>query len=861
VVGLVLVCHSAKLAEGVVELAAQMGGEGLRIGVAGGLDQPGDPLGTDAVRVARAIDDAWSEDGVLVLMDLGSAVLSAEMALDLLAEERRDRILLSEAPLAEGAVAAAVAAGLGDSLQDVAREALGALAAKSAHISAPAAHVRPDGELGRGSAPAEASQASTVRITVGNTLGLHLRPAALLVRTAAGFDADVALTDLTTGRGPVNARSLNAVATLGVRCGGDILVRASGPQAEAALVAIERLADDNWGDAPEAGSRRAAGDPAGRPGPPAGGAEPAPPPASGSVLRGLPASPGVAVAAARLLGPPTVDVRESRAGDGEAQWVALRQALSAVGDDIRRARDSTAARAGAREAAIFDAHLLFLEDGELLGPARAGIFGEGKSAARAWGDAVEAAAAAWEALPDEYLRARAVDLHSVGDQVLSHLLDVRADVQPGASFARGGATILLAPDLTAAMVAGLDSSVVAGVACAFGGPTAHGAILARSLGIPAVVGVGRALLGVADGTLLALDGEAGTVTVDPPPATLRALEDRRAGRAREEAASRAEAHLAAVTRDGVAVRVEANIAGPQDVAAAVADGADGVGLLRTELQFVEAEQVPGEDAQEKAYRAVAEALGGRPLTVRTLDVGADKPLAYLPREREQNPNLGLRGIRLGLRRPELLLCQLRAVLRVAADHPVRIMFPMVATVDEVRRARDVLDEARASLAAEGIAVPARIEVGIMVEVPAAALMVEAFVPQVDFFSLGTNDLAQYVLAADRGNPEVAALADALHPAVLRLIDRVVRVAAEGGRGVAVCGEVAGDPLAIPVLLGLGIVELSMGAARIPRAKQAVRATHVTAARGLAEKALAAASAGEVRQLAAAALAGAAGVQA
>jgi phosphoenolpyruvate-protein kinase (PTS system EI component) len=273
-----------------------------------------------------------------------------------------------------------------------------------------------------------------------------------------------------------------------------------------------------------------------------------------------------------------------------------------------------------------------------------------------------------------------------------------------------------------------------------------------------------------------------------------------------------------------------------------------VGLLRTEFLFLQADHLPGEDEQEKAYRAVAEGLGGRPLTLRTLDVGADKQLPYLPLEWEQNPALGLRGIRLGLSHPELLKAQLRAALRVAADHPVRVMFPMVATVGEVRRARELLDEARVSLTVEGASVPERIEVGIMVEVPAAALMVEAFVPYVDFFSLGTNDLAQYVLAADRGNAEVAALADALHPAVLRLIDRVARAATEGGRSVAVCGEVAGDPLAIPLLLGLGVTELSTAAARIPLAKQAVRATDLGAARRLAAGALAAESAAAVREL-------------
>lgn len=854
-VGLVLVCHSAKLAEGVAELAAQMGGESLRIGVAGGLDQLGNPLGTDAARVARAIEDVWSEDGVLVLMDLGSAVLSAELALDLLPEGKRDRLLLTEAPLVEGAVAAAVAAGLGDSLEKVAAEARRALAAKAAHLAPQAALAPPRGTplAEEGTARAGAAQAArgpTLRLTVENASGLHARPAAMLVRTAAGFDADVTISNVTADQGPASARSLNAVATLGVRHGDEILVRASGPQAEEALAAIRRLADDDFGDPQEARPQAGADVQGGRSLPVEAGAAPlsGPPPAPGSVLTGLPASPGVAIGEARRLRATPIEAPDGASEDREADWAALERALIATAGDIRRSRASVAGRASDYDAAIFDAHLLFLEDEALLGPAREGVMRDGKNAARAWADAVAAAAAAWQALDDPYQRARAGDLRSVGDQVLRHLLDLSADVGPGgASLDRGAAGIVVAPDLTPAEAAGLDPARVLGVACAFGGPTSHGAILARSLGIPAVMGAGRALLGVAEGTLLALDGEAATVTVDPPAATVQAIEDRRSRWVRDEAEAQSKARGPAVTQDGVVVHVAANVAGPEDVRAAVSGGADGVGLLRTEFLFLEAEHLPGKDEQERAYRAVAEGLGGRPLTLRTLDVGADKQLPYLRLEHEQNPNLGLRGIRLGLCHPELLISQLCAALRVAADHPVRVMFPMVATVDEVRRAREVLDEARASLTAKGASVPERIEVGIMVEVPAAALMVEAFVPHVDFFSLGTNDLAQYVFAADRGNAEVAALADGLHPAVLRLIDRVARAAAEGGRSVAVCGEVAGDPLAIPVLLGLGIAELSMAAARIPAAKQVVRATDIAAARQLAGEALAAQSAAEVRQ--------------
>ncbi len=864
-VGLVLVSHSAQLADGVAELAAQMAGPDVRIGAAGGMDEPGGALGTDASRVVRAIDEVWSQDGVLVLMDLGSAVLSAELAVDLLDERRRGRVLLTQAPLVEGAVAAAVAAGIGEPLQKVAAAALGGLAAKAAHLSPAAAEAggaqpataggaadvdaearRAGGDAGRRGAPPE-----TLRVTVLNRLGLHARPAALLVRTAGGFDADVTVADATSGRGPVSARSLNAVATLGARRGDDLVVIASGPQASQALAAIGRLADGAFGEPEDHGpqgaqplpGRRAdaAATDAGGDAAPARGA-----PAAGTVLAGIPASPGAAIGPARRLARRAVPVPDAPAGDPHAEWAALKGALEATAADVLRTRASVAGRAGAQDAAIFDAHLLFLEDEALLAPAREGVFERGDTAARAWDTAVAAAAEAWDALEDPYQRARVTDLRNVGDQVLDHLLGT------GSATSTAGPGVVIASDLSPSHVAGLDRSMITAVACALGGPTSHAAILARALGLPAVVGAGAGLLAVAEGTLLAVDGDAGTVTVEPTSDVVAATDRRRQAQTREAAAAQAAAARAAVTRDGVTVRVEANVGGADEARAAVASGADGVGLLRTEFLFLEADAAPDEDEQAAAYAAVAAALQGRPLTIRTLDAGADKPLAYLPMPPESNPYLGVRGLRLGLVHPGQLLCQLRAALRTSADYPVRVMFPMVATAEEVRRARELVDQARASLAGRGVAVPARLEVGIMLEIPSAALIAEKLAPLVDFFSVGTNDLTQYTLAAERGNAGVAALADPLHPAVLQLIDRAAQAAAAAGRSIAVCGEVAGDRMAVPLLIGLGVRELSMNPAAIPTAKQAVRATAASAARQLAREALELESAAAVRELLAAA---------
>jgi phosphocarrier protein FPr len=832
VIGIVLVSHSAKVAEGVAELAREMGGADVRLEPVGGLDMPDGPMGTDAVLVMRAIERVWSDDGVLVLMDLGSAVLSAEMALDMLPTDRRARIMLCEAPFVEGAVAAAVAARLGRSLPEVAEEARGGLGPKAAHLGTPAPS--PADSVSAPDAGEAAGPHTSVRLSVENPLGLHARPAARFVQTAGRFDADVRVTNRTTGAGPANARSLNAVATLGVRQGHQIEVVALGPEAQAAIDAIEALAAERFGDDVESQvSAAAVGD--------AGAAEAQDFVAVDGLLSGLPASPGVAVGPARHLRPPDIEVPTGPAGEPKEEWAALEAAIDATRVEISATRATVAARADEQSAAIFDAHLLFLEDEELIAPARSVILDGGRGAGQAWKEAVDRVAETWRALDDPYLRERAADVEAVGAQVLANLLG-GASARP--SVAGGG--VLIAADLTPADTAGLDPAVVVGIATALGGPTSHSAILARSLGIPAVVGLGRGVLEIAEGATVIVDGEAGTVRPDPDPAHVAEAERRAASFRASEAAARAEATRPATTRDGTSIEVLANVGQPADVEAALDAGAEGVGLLRTEFLFIGRDAMPSEQEQEAAYRGIAEPLGGRPLIVRTLDVGGDKPLPYLPLPPEANPFLGLRGLRLGLARPDVLRTQLRAILRVAADHPVKVMFPMVTSLAELRAARALVEEARHEVEGAGGRVPSNLEVGIMVEVPAAALAAEVFAPDVDFFSIGTNDLTQYTLAAERGNERVAGFADALHPAVLRLIRITARGAASHGRMVGVCGEIAGDPVAVPILVGLGVRELSAAPPAVPRVKRAVRETDLGSAQALADRAIALDSAEAVR---------------
>jgi multiphosphoryl transfer protein len=831
VVGLVIVSHSAALAAGVRELAAEMAGPDVKIELAGGLAEEG-ALGTDAVRVSEAIARADSGDGVLVLMDLGSAVLSAETALDLLAPEERERALLCEAPLVEGAVAAAVAARLGRPLGEVATEARGGLQGKAAQLGA---------EEPAAAAPAEAPavEGLTLRLQIRNPLGLHARPAARFVQTAAAFDADVEVTNLTSGRGPAGGRSLNGIATLGIRQGNEILVTARGPQAEQALAALSELAGRDFDE--QAGPMQGLTPQGSVPttvdwDSPRSGTVPASPTAACGehALAGLSGAPGIASGPARHFKAPEPEIPTGPAGDPQAEWEALTRAREQVRAEIRATRDSVAARAGEYSAAIFDAHLLFLDDEALLAPARRAIFEQSENAAQAWYEAAAAVAADYRALDDEYMQARAEDLTGVAKQVVAALTG-------GGAATLSGAGVVVAPELTPADTASLDRALVLGIATAAGGPTSHSAILARSLGIPAAVGLGEALLDVPEGTELLLDGDAGTVEVEPADELVADYERRAAERERSARQARAAAAEPAVTLDGRRIEVVANIGSPEDVPAAIENGAEGVGLLRSEFLFLDRDSMPSEDEQYEAYTLIAKGLEGRPLILRTLDVGADKPLPYLPQRPEANPFLGVRGIRLALEQPELLETQLRAALRTAADHPLKVMFPMVATLDEYRRARAVLDDVRAGTSVE-------LEVGVMIEVPAAALAAERFAPEVDFFSLGTNDLTQYTMAAERGNAAVAGLADGLHPAVLRLIQSVAEAANRHGVWAGVCGELASDPEAVPVLVGLGITELSANAPAIPAVKQAVREVDTEIARDLAEDALELFSAAGVRAL-------------
>jgi multiphosphoryl transfer protein len=845
VVGIVVVSHSEELANGVVTLAREMAGEELALEAAGGIEEPG-VLGTDANRVRGAIERAMSKDGVLVLMDLGSALMSAEFAIEMLADGAGP-IRLSEAPLVEGTVAAAVAAGGGATLEEVAAQARGALAMKASQLGAgddPAADAADppaaaDTAADAADAPAGVAGAETdpvrppdahATLVMRNEIGLHARPAARLIELARSFDADVRVAK--ADGEPVSARSLTNVVALGARLGDELKVTATGPEASAAIEALRSLADEGFGDGVSARPPASAA-----PAPRGPAAASVSAPSAGDVLTGVSASPGLAAGAARHLHGATGPPPDRQAESPEREHERLQQGLQCARRAIANDREAVAGRAGEAEAEIFDAHLALLNDEAILGPAGEAI-DAGATAEHAWHDAAERVAARYRALQDPLLSERATDVLDIGRRVVDALQG-----EQDSTFDQAG--IVIVGELTPADAAALDPALVRGIAAAHGAVTAHAAILARALGLPAVVGLGEGVLAIAEGTPVLLDADAATLQVQPPDDVLREAERRRERDARRRAAAREGAHEPGATRDGARVQMFANLGSAGEAAQAVELGAEGVGLLRTEFLFLDRAELPDEEEQAETLRQVARGLNGRPFVVRTLDAGADKPLPALQMPAEANPFLGVRGIRLALQRRDVLATQFRAILRVAAEYPLKAMLPMVATLQEVRAARAVLAQARAET---GIA--AALQLGIMVEVPAAALTAARLAEHVDFFSLGTNDLTQYTMAADRGDERLAPLLAGPQPAVLRLVQATVEAAAARGRRVGVCGELAGDPAAAVLLVGLGVTELSMAPALIAEAKAALRGVDLTQAGAAAQAALEARDADAARALAA-----------
>lgn len=537
-------------------------------------------------------------------------------------------------------------------------------------------------------------------------------------------------------------------------------------------------------------------------------------------LQGISAGSGVAVGPVHQFRKQELRVERTAIMDPELELERLDAALTQARHDLETLAKKTARGLGEKEAEVFQAHLLFLVDPALVGEVRARIQAELVSAAWAFRRVGAELANTLASLPNEYLKERAADVRDVADRVVRILLAADDESLIGLQ----DPVVIVAPDLTPSETAQLDRRLILGFATEDGGPTSHTAIMARTLGIPAIVGLGSLPCLLNNGDLVALDGNTGELVIRPDVATLADFRERErlhrlhSERLLEQAGNRA------VTADGCTVEVGANIGVPGEAAEALRWGAEGIGLLRTEFLYLDRDTLPTEEDQYRAYRAVLETMGPeRPVTIRTLDIGGDKHLEALPIPAEENPFLGVRGIRVCLAHPELLKTQLRALLRAAVHGQLRIMYPMIQSLHELQAANTMLEAARRELNSEGHD-QGNLEVGIMVEVPAAAVIADLLAPHVDFFSIGTNDLIQYTLAVDRLNERVSHLYEPFHPAVLRLIHQVCSAGRRSGKWVGMCGEMAGDAMVAPVLLGFGLSEWSMSASKIPAVKEALRRT-------------------------------------
>nr|WP_269141255.1 phosphoenolpyruvate--protein phosphotransferase [Sphingomonas sp. IC-56] len=650
--------------------------------------------------------------------------------------------------------------------------------------------------------------------------GIHARPAARIRDAVTCYRAEVSIAKASQ---TASVRSPVGLLALGIRFGDEITLSAQGEQAEDAVATLAALIESGMGEK---------------------GHAPAPVttltakqaltalPTDGK-LPGVTAAPGLSVGHARRfkLAEIEVDPAATSVEEEQARLDAARSTLAA-----RLEREVQHAHGPQR--AIVEAHRAMLDDAGLLGAAAAAIRG-GASAGHGWREAIRPQAEALRASGDARLAERADDLLDLERRILLILAG-----REEAPLALPPQTILLAQDLLPSQLMALDPANVVGICVERGGPTSHVAILAASMGLPTLVALGPVLGQIEEGTALILDAGAAQLHVAPDAKALDAAQQTVAERAARRAAAQAAADKTCHMADGTRIEVFANLGSRADAELAVANGAEGSGLLRTEFLFLDRDTAPSVDEQAADYQAIADVLAGRPLIVRLLDIGGDKPAPYLPIPTEENPALGLRGIRVGFAHPQLLEDQIRAILKVQPIGQCRIMVPMVACVDELRRVRTVLDRLRAEMGITDI-----VELGVMVETPAAAVTADLLAAEADFLSIGTNDLTQYALAMDRGNAAVAGAIDGLHPAVLRMIGETARGANRHGRWTGVCGGLASDPLAVPILIGLGVTELSATPAIVPEIKALVSSLTFEDTRALAVAALACATAADVRKLA------------
>ena len=824
--GIVIVSHHPDLAQGLKELAMQMVSEDVPIALAAGIDDPDDPIGTDAMKILQAIEEVYSDDGVIVFMDLGSAILSTDMALEFLEEDQRKNVYLSAAPIVEGVLSAVTQAAAGASVQSVLEEAENALTQKRAALDvdkAPGNESETAQEANGVSIPAGATQ---IELTIANSMGLHARPAARLVGAANRYSSEIYIQNETKGKSAASAKSINQVLLQEIRQGDTISLWFDGEDKDDAFDEIKRLSENHFGEKESSHTADKQKTDTSEPDEHKDADE-------DGAWNGTVISPGMAIGPA--ISPVNLepDISKESSSSPDEEWMNLKEAINAIKHELNDQKEKLK-RHDAEASEIFDVHLLLIEDSELLDSVHKSISNENVSVAYAWKHEVDKVIKSYSNMKESLLRERADDLREVSGRVLYNLLDIpwRKISAPDTP------SVLVIEELLPSDIEQLKSQEIVGVAAAKGSPTSHASILLRSTGIPSIVALGTTVIErVENGDDVVLDAEHNRFYPQPAQKKLKELSEQ--NRRWKERAQLADEHRKepAVTADGTRLTVCANIIRSEEAQSAVEKGAEGVGLFRTEYLFLNRDEPPDLEMQRKHYRTALEHLGNnQTLTIRTMDIGGDKKVAYLNQLDEQNPNLGWRGIRYHLDHPDLLRTQLKAIALAAHDtgHPVQVMFPMVTSISEYKKACSFLSEAVADIPNYKDDL---ISTGIMVEIPSAAVLIEKILAHVDFISIGTNDLVQYTLAADRNNEKVQAIANPLHPAFLTLLSKVINAAEKSGTPAAMCGEMAGNPQMTPLLAGLGLREFSMGAGRIPEFKRLSRNLDLAEAKKLAEAAL------------------------
>lgn len=799
-VGIVIVSHSKMLAEGVKELADQMSQNKVAILTAGGLDDEFSPIGTDPFKIKDAVEKLTECDGILVLMDIGSAVMNAELALDLIDEDLKNKILLCEAPLVEGAIAAAAQAMTGADIKAIANEARNGLIGKQSLLT-PINYNTPQDDM------EQADFDKEIKITVPNQLGLHARPSVKLVELVNKFNLTAVVS--TNNKPFVDASSISQISTLGAKKDDILIFKVKGNQVKDLEIALNTFVKENFGDPINTNTTKIKKEPINKIIP-------------SDELSGLGVSKGIAIGKAKLLKNVLVEVKKEKVDDTLLEISKLRNSIAIVLNNYKEIQQKTLKLYGKDDAEIFDFHIFMLNDVKIIQQAEQIINSESVSAAYAWYTVYTSLEKKYLNMDDAYLKERASDVVELRTKVINEIQNnLNNDIiltEPA---------ILIVDEIGPAQTLSLDTDKVLGIISMHGGETSHATILARSLGIPAITSVGKAINAIKENEVLAMNGSTGSIVLEseyPEEIKSLILEKEKEDKLLKERFAKAK--LPAVSVDGVEFKILANVSSPKEAKLAFDNGAEGIGLYRTEFLFMNRDSAPSEEEQYTIYKQLCENMEGLPITIRTLDIGGDKQIPYLGISKENNPFLGLRGIRYCLQNIALFKTQLRALCRISADYQIKVMYPMVGVVEEVLSANKILREVQNELKNEQIPYNKNMQIGIMIEVPSVLFLIPQLAKEIDFLSIGTNDLTQYLLALDRENTNVSKYFSALHPSVLTAVQHIIKLANENNLDVSLCGELARNQKATKLLSGIGLRNFSMSSPAIPSIKEIVRNLNV-----------------------------------